>query len=182
MTFVRHAETTANASRTIAGWHDVPLTPRGEDQARALRPLLEGRSFDSIWSSDLQRAVHTARLAGFEPALEPRVRELDFGELDGRVWDDIAAQYAEHFATFGTFQAPGGESVETLRRRVLAFVDDLEVGDHLVFSHGGVLRTVLAELGERRFVANCTILVVNWTRRAVVEELRPEGVPPRTQL
>ncbi len=66
---VRHGETPASLARKLAGWEDVPLTAHGEEQARALRPALEGERFDGVWCSDLQRAVRTARLACTE---EPR--------------------------------------------------------------------------------------------------------------
>ena len=53
---VRHGQTTWNSQGLISGWTDVPLTVRGEDMARALRPRLSRESFDEVWSSDLQRA------------------------------------------------------------------------------------------------------------------------------
>jgi probable phosphoglycerate mutase len=171
--FVRHAETTANASRIIAGWSDVPLTARGRAHAARLRPMLAARAFDAAWSSDLSRAVDTARLAGFEPALDRRVRELDFGELDGAPWSDVVDRYARGFYESGDFVAPGGESLRDLRERVVDFVESLQTGRHVVFCHGGVMRTVLGELGEHRMVANCTVLDIDWRDRRVVAEERP---------
>jgi probable phosphoglycerate mutase len=60
---VRHGETPASKGRTLAGWTDVPLTPHGEEQAAALRPLLAREQFDGVWSSDLRRTV--TRFEGF---------------------------------------------------------------------------------------------------------------------
>ncbi|HSD65513.1 MAG TPA: histidine phosphatase family protein, partial [Vicinamibacteria bacterium] len=86
---VRHGETPASRGRTLAGWTDVPLTEHGEGQAAALRPLVAGERFDGVWSSDLRRAVTTARLAWGEPRPDARLREMSFGTLEGRPWADL---------------------------------------------------------------------------------------------
>jgi probable phosphoglycerate mutase len=90
---VRHGETAASRDGTLAGWINVPLTERGLDQARAIRPVLEGENFTAVWSSDLDRAVTTARLAWGEPRVEPRLREINFGELEGRGWKTLEPVY-----------------------------------------------------------------------------------------
>jgi len=48
---VRHGETLASRDGVLAGWADVPLTPRGVAQAEAVRPALEGEGFDGVWCS-----------------------------------------------------------------------------------------------------------------------------------
>lgn len=167
---IRHAETTANATRTIAGWSDVPLSERGHAQARQLGALLGGRAFDHVWSSDLNRTLTTARLAGYDPRPDPRVRELNFGDMEGQKWEVALAHYAEHMADFARFAAPGGESVVALRDRVFDFVTGLPAGEHAVFCHGGVIRVVLAELGEHRFVPNCARVEIDWSGRIILGE------------
>jgi probable phosphoglycerate mutase len=172
---VRHGETPASRGRTLAGWSDVPLTERGEDQARALRPLLAGERFDGVWSSDLRRAVATARLAWGEPRQDRRLREMSFGSLEGQLWETLDPASQEALARFEGFAAPGGESFEDLRSRVISFLDGLPAGRHLLFTHGGVVRLLSREVGEDRFVPTGTLLVVDWEGRRLLSRQDGQG-------
>ena len=78
---VRHGETTFSASKRVAGWSDPPLTDNGRRQAEALRAVIDGAEFAGVWSSDLQRAVESARLAWGEATPDARLRECNFGAL-----------------------------------------------------------------------------------------------------
>jgi probable phosphoglycerate mutase len=165
---VRHGETTRSVRRELAGWADPPLTARGEDEAKALRQVLNGRSFTSTWSSDLTRAVTTARLAWGEPRQDPRLRELHFGSLEGRRWPDLDPDCHNRLMAFEDFAAPGGESVRQLRRRLLAFVDELDPGQHLVFTHGGTIRALCQDIGVNRFVGTGSVVAVDWSSGEVL--------------
>jgi probable phosphoglycerate mutase len=176
---VRHGETPASRGRTLAGWADLPLTEHGEAQARALRPVLAGERFDAVWSSDLVRAVLTARLAWGEPRQDRRLRELSFGELEGQPWETMDAAWQEALALFEGFAAPGGETFDDLRARVLSFLDDLLPGRHLVFTHGGVVRLLSREFGEDQFVPTGTLLVVDWDARLLLWRRDGEGMAGR---
>lgn len=175
---VRHGETPASLGRTLAGWADVPLTERGEAQAAALRPLLGAQRFDGVWSSDLRRAVRTARLAGAVDAREDRrLREMSFGALEGRPWEALDEGWREALVRFEGFEPPGGETFEDLRLRVLSFVEALPPGRHLVFTHGGVVRLLSREVGEDRFVPTGSLLVIDWEARRLVFRRDGEGEP-----
>jgi 2,3-bisphosphoglycerate-dependent phosphoglycerate mutase len=176
---VRHGETPASLGRTLAGWADVPLTERGEQQAKALQGVLDGERFEGVWSSDLRRAVTTARLAWGEPRQDARLREMSFGSLEGRPWEALDSALQEGLARFEGFAAPGGETFDALRSRVLAFVDGLEPGRHLVFTHGGVVRLLSREVGEDHFVPTGTLLVVDWEDRRLVSRRDGEGEASR---
>jgi probable phosphoglycerate mutase len=177
---VRHGETPASRGRTLAGWADVPLTERGEEQARALRPLLAGERFDGVWSSDLQRALRTARLAfDAEPSADRRLREMSFGQLEGVSWETLETRWQQAMVRFADFEPPGGETFDALRERVLSFVDSLPPGRHLVFTHGGVLRLLSREVGEDCFLPTGSLLVVDWDGRRVVFRRDGEGEPSR---
>jgi probable phosphoglycerate mutase len=173
---VRHGETPASLGRTLAGWADVPLTERGEAQAAALRPLLEGERFDGVWSSDLRRAARTARLAIAADAREDRrLREMSFGSLEGRPWETLDESWQQALARFEGFAPPGGETFSDLRRRVLSFVESLPPGRHLVFTHGGVVRLISREVGEDRFVPTGSLLVLDWEARRLIFRKDGEG-------
>jgi probable phosphoglycerate mutase len=176
---VRHGETPASRGRSLAGWTDVPLTGHGEDQASALRPRLAGERFDGVWSSDLRRAITTARLAWGEPRRDERLREMSFGELEGLPWETLEPSVQAALARFEGFLAPGGESFDGLRARVHSFVDALGPGRHLLFTHGGVVRVLTREVGEDHFVPTGTLLVVDWDARRLMSRTDGEGEPSR---
>jgi probable phosphoglycerate mutase len=171
---VRHGETPRSRARHLAGWADIPLTDEGENQARAVRPLLAGQSFDAVWSSDLQRTMASARLAFGEPAPDRRLREIDFGSLDGLPYADLAEPLRLALERFEGFAAPGGESLLDVRRRALEWADGLRPGRHLVFTHGGVIRTLGKEAGANQFVPTGSVVVLDWTaKRLLATHLRP---------
>jgi probable phosphoglycerate mutase len=160
---VRHGETTANATRRVSGWTDVPLNERGEEQARSVGALLERESFDSIWSSDLKRATTTARIALCEPKIDRRLREMNFGDLENRLFEEIDQHYKKTLLEFIDFAAPGGENIEGFQTRVLDFISTLIAGRHLIFTHGGVIRVLTQSMGQDRFVGNGGVVAVNWS-------------------
>ena len=174
---VRHGETPASRSRTLAGWTDVPLTERGESQAAALKPVFAGESFDGVWASDLVRALTTARLAWGEPRTDQRLREIHFGDLEGADYMAMDGTVQEELTRFEGFAAPGGESFDDLRARVLSFVDELPPGRHALFAHGGVVRMLAREVGEDRWVPTGTLLVVDWDSRKLLSAREGEGTP-----
>lgn len=160
---VRHGETTANATRRVSGWTDVPLNERGEEQARSVGALLERENFDSIWSSDLKRATTTARIALCEPKIDRRLREMNFGDLENRLFEEIDQHYKKTLLKFIDFAAPSGENIEGFQTRVLDFISTLIAGRHLIFTHGGVIRVLTQSMGQDRFVGNGGVVAVNWS-------------------
>jgi probable phosphoglycerate mutase len=165
---VRHGETTSSRDGILAGWDDVPLTEKGVAQAEAVRPVLDGSSFTGVWSSDLERAVQSALLAWGAPVADPRLREINFGELEGASWATLDASYKKALVAFDGFQPPGGETLEDLRERVTGFLSELAPGRHLLFTHGGVIRLLTREAGQDGFVPTGTVVVLDWSHRAVL--------------
>jgi probable phosphoglycerate mutase len=159
---VRHGESVFSATKRVAGWSNPPLTDNGRRQAEALRSVIDGRRFVGVWSSDLERAVESARLAWGEPRTDQRLRECNFGELEGCTYEEADSTYGEVFHEFRGFQAPGGESHEDFRARVFDFVGALEPGRHLLFVHGGVIRVLSQDLGVDRFIPTGSLLGLDW--------------------
>lgn len=175
---VRHGETTYSESRLLAGWTDCPLTERGREQAEALHAVLVENRFDSVWSSDLERAVATARLAWGEPQPDARLRELNFGPLEGRSYEDVDWEFGEVFLEFRDFEIQGGDSYDRFRTRVYQFVDGLGSGRHLLFVHGGVIRMLTQDAGLDRFLPTGSLVGLDWTRRALLFVREPENPVP----
>jgi probable phosphoglycerate mutase len=142
---VRHGETEWSRSGQHTGRTDIPLTPAGEGQARALRSLLDGKEFALVLSSPLSRAVETARLAGFGDAVEldDDLREFDYGDDEGRTTADIRKERPGWVVWDGV---PNGETLDQVgerARRVIARSEQAS-GDVVAFSHGHLLRILAA--------------------------------------
>ena len=165
---VRHGETRWNAEHRFQGISDIELNDRGREQAKELGQRIGDRRFDTVWSSDLSRAIETAQLVFGEPTIDARLRELDFGDIDGLTWSDLDDEVRESLLEFTDFIAPNGESVASMHDRVSAFMDELEPGEHVVVTHGGVVRMVSDLCGIPAFPGHCEVMVVNWTDRKVL--------------
>src|SRR2546421_234956 len=87
----RHGETAWSLTGQHTGVTDLPLTERGEDNARRLGERLIGRTFAKVFTSPLQRAARTCELAGFGAAAEVDrdLVEWDYGRFEGKVTSDI---------------------------------------------------------------------------------------------
>lgn len=171
---VRHGQTVWNAEHRIAGWSDIALTALGEQQARNLSRPLGKVTFEGVWSSDLIRARETARLAQGEPQLDERLREMNFGALEGKLWDEIAPEHRDGLLAFEGFESPEGETTTDLVLRVCAFIEELPFGRHLIVSHGGVLRVLSRSLGLDRFVGNGSLIVVDWLTQRLLRVEEPK--------
>jgi probable phosphoglycerate mutase len=82
---IRHGETEWSRSGKHTGRSDIPLTVKGEEDAKGLRPRLAGQSFSRVFSSPLLRARQTCELAGFSGAFErdENLVEWDYGQFEG---------------------------------------------------------------------------------------------------
>ncbi|MBX2803082.1 MAG: histidine phosphatase family protein [Myxococcales bacterium] len=149
--FVRHGQSTANASGVLAGHQDADLTELGITQARAVRARLSELSPDRVVSSDLRRAWRTAALAWpvDSPSLErtPLLRERDLGEWEGQAMAPLRASGAANRLLTWHGAPPGGESQAMLARRVIGWLAEQDDGrSALLFVHGGLIRSVVGLL------------------------------------
>lgn len=115
---VRHGETEWTLSRRHTGLTDLPLTANGEDQARALAPLLAGRAIGLALTSPLPRASRTAELAGLGYAqVEPNLHEWDYGGYEGLTTAEIRGRRPDWVLwTDGVAGGPEGHPGETRTR------------------------------------------------------------------
>ncbi len=143
---VRHGETAWSLSGRHTGRTDIPLTGKGEQEARTLAGRLYGVSFNHVFTSPLQRARRSAELAALNrPAeIDPDLAEWDYGDYDGLRTDEIRTEWPD----WNIFKdgCPQGESptqVSLRADRVIARLRKLE-GDIAVFSHGHFGRALAA--------------------------------------
>ena len=142
----RHGETAWSLSGQHTGRTDLPLTERGEHQARALGERLRGANFAKVLASPSQRARRTAELAGFGgPAeVDPDLAEWDYGQYEGRRTADILAERPGWFLFRDG--APGGEAPEQAGARADRVVRRIRAigANVLIFSSAHFLRVLAA--------------------------------------
>jgi len=140
----RHGETAWSISGQHTGLTDLPLTERGERNARSLGQRLKGLTFAMVLTSPLQRAARTCELAGFGTAaeVETDLLEWNYGRYEGRTSADIHAE-APGWELFRD-GCPEGESPEQVGARADRVVRKARAveGNVLVFSSGHILRMV----------------------------------------
>jgi probable phosphoglycerate mutase len=142
----RHGETAWTVSGQHTGRTDLPLTERGERNARRLGERLRGFTFAKVITSPLQRASRTCALAGFGGVceVEPDLFEWNYGEYEGRTGGEIRAERPDwHLFRDG---CPGGETPQEVAARADRVVERVRSiqGDVLLFSSGHFLRVLTA--------------------------------------
>lgn len=142
----RHGETAWSLSGQHTGLTDLPLTERGEGNARRLGERLKGLTFTKVFTSPLQRAARTCELAGFGAGAEVDrdLLEWNYGVYEGRRTAEILAERPG----WQLFRdgCPGGESPDQVGARADRVVSRLRAarGDVLLFSSGHFLRVLAA--------------------------------------
>ena len=164
----RHGETAWSLSGQHTGRTDLPLTERGEQQARALGQRLRGASFVKAFTSPSQRARWTAELAGFGglAEIDPDLAEWDYGQYEGRRTADILAERPGWFLFRDG--APGGETPDQVAARADQVIRRVRAigGNVVIFSSAHILRVLAARwlgldaAGGRYFVLGTSSLSI----------------------
>ena len=152
---VRHGETDENLAAILQGQSDTKLNALGLRQAECVAERLRHEKIDRIFSSDLSRAMVTAKaIAKYHPdvpVVTLRVlREWDLGVLQGGKWTDLKLNYPDVAAAIDSgddqMKIPGGESRADLRQRTADCLDELadryEGQRLLLVSHGGTIKAM----------------------------------------
>jgi alpha-ribazole phosphatase len=154
--FIRHGQTDWNIARRFQGQSNVPLNEFGRKQASALADRLSAQHVDAVYSSDLERAIETAKIIcksvwHSDLCPDPRLREINFGDWEGLSYSEIKEKYpdalAERENDIYKNGPPNGETLEQLSVRVQSMLDELYARHHeqtvLIVAHGGVLQILL---------------------------------------
>jgi alpha-ribazole phosphatase len=154
LVLVRHTEPQEDARGRCYGSLDIGLSASGRDHARELASRLACLDYGAVYSSPRTRARETAEpiaaARGLELVTDDGLRELDFGELEGRTYDEIAKSkpdlYRAWMETPTRVSFPGGESFADLKERAVVALDRIRDAHEatIVVTHGGVLRAGIA--------------------------------------
>ncbi len=151
---IRHGVTPWNKENLCMGQKDIPLDEEGHAQARRLAGVFANLPVDRILCSDLMRTQQTAaplaKIKKLTPVLDPRLREISYGVLEGTAPEDWKVLHPELMKIWdysSVDQAPpGGESRGELMARCAEVLEELAVGDdrHVALvTHGGVVMALL---------------------------------------
>jgi alpha-ribazole phosphatase/probable phosphoglycerate mutase len=156
---IRHGETVSNAEKRFSGHQDVRLTEKGIWQASQLSYRLKDEIIDVAYSSDLKRAIHTAKIVLGDrdiPILkEPLFKEINFGSWEGLKWKEIVDENGER--EYGNWwkepdiTLPKGESLLDLKKRVQTGLDRViqkyyeeeKKKTIAIVCHGGVAKVIV---------------------------------------
>ncbi len=152
---IRHGQTDSNLSRRFQGHSNTFLNDEGRRQALRLAARLRASTVHALYSSDLERALETARIlgrsVGCEAVAQRDLREIDVGEAVGWNRDELHVRCPQLFGdNWEAARFPGGESYADLGRRVERALRDLvhhhSGGVIAVVTHGGVIRVAVSLL------------------------------------
>lgn len=183
MFFVRHGETPWNIEGKVQGSVDIPLTDRGQTQARLVGDRLKTERLSAIYSSPQQRAWQTAEAIGaHHPHLEvvalPQLAEFGLGQLEGRLVDEIERDFSwNRLSTDDAYRLslgaePIAPAVAWARKHFPKLASD-HAGESIVFTtHGAkkkrLLRAIfnddpeIVEMLETNHPTNCSVTIIEW--------------------
>jgi broad specificity phosphatase PhoE len=173
----RHGETFTNVEGRLTGGRlNSPLTENGIEQAKQLGKSLEDITFDAVYSSPLERAVDTVKIAfgnRYKINVDERLREIILGVTEGMKYGEVSEKFPESGMLFWTdpplYKPPeDGESLNDMLERLSSFIVDLQNKNYnkvFVLTHGYALRVLyacmkdkqIATIGEAPHYSNCDI-------------------------
>jgi broad specificity phosphatase PhoE len=122
ITYFVHGTTVDNENHKSSGWNDVELSELGIQQSKDLTRPTEGMSFDAVFTSDLVRAVESARLTWgdkYPTFADKRLRECNYGDLNGVDSELVEPMQEKSIDT----PMPNGESYEDVKARIADFLE-----------------------------------------------------------
>lgn len=128
ITYFVHCTTTDNEAGRATGWNPGVLAPIAKEQASKLLSQVKDASFEIVFTSDLNRAVESARLMfgkAYEQQPDPRLREANYGD-----WNGGEHHFKTRLQDFIEQPFPNGESYKEVEARIRAFLDELRTAEY----------------------------------------------------
>lgn len=154
---VRHGQVEGYQQKRYNGQINVRLTELGKEQSERICACLTDVALDAIYSSDLDRSRYCARLIADDHGLvvvaEEALREINFGDWEGRTWAELQESYPydwqKRMQDLTNYQVPGGESLQDAADRIRPVIRGIlqkhPNGDVALVAHGGVNRIILLD-------------------------------------
>lgn len=150
---IRHGETDLNRANVFFGILDPELTEEGKKQAENARKILKSIDYDKIYSSDLKRAVETAKIVHKYDSVIQKIsdlREINFGIFEGHSYEELLEKYPEEIKKsqedWKNYNYENGESVKELQERAIKFIkNSINLDESTVLvTHWGIINTILS--------------------------------------
>ena len=162
---VRHGESVMNLEKRFQGSLESPLSEKGKQEAKKLALYLKDTRIDAIYSSDMERAVETAKevakFHGLKIIRKKELNERNFGALQGKYFKDLTEEEKEmNQRRLGEvdYRLPGGESLADVRERVMKIVDYI-IENHkdqtvAIIVHGNVKRAMMLGILNKDIISD----------------------------
>ena len=156
----RHGLTEWNVNRRMQGWGNGELTEKGVNDAKALGKRLADVPIDKVYSSSSKRAYETAQyIIGYREISLIQMddlREMNFGDWDGRIREEVEAEYPEDFKIFWEtphlYDRNSGETFEHVRKRAIRalehIIEENKEGTVLIVTHSIFLRVLMTYIKD----------------------------------
>ena len=154
---LRHGQVDGYQEKRYNGQINVQLTETGKEQSARITACLSSIALDAVYSSDLGRSRYCARLIaeshGLAVFAEETLREISFGDWEGRTWVELQKTYAQDWQRrlqdLTNYQVPGGESLQDAANRIRPAIRRILArhpgGVVALVAHGGVNRIILLD-------------------------------------
>ncbi|KAJ7572587.1 phosphoglycerate mutase-like protein [Mycena floridula] len=167
--FVRHGETAANRAGIIQGHLDTELNDEGREQAQLVAAALKDVQFDIAYTSDLQRAVDTAKAImeyhpGVQLILQEELRERHMGSMQGQEYFNSQSHRETWLKSDTTGESSGAfvaRGLDWWDKHILDANMDLSSSTVLVTSHGGYISVLMKNLIQNKKI-QCAQEILNW--------------------
>jgi len=123
ITYLVHGTTTDNETGKSTGWAHGELSELGIKQSKELKDSIKNIDFETVFCSDLKRAIDSANIAfkdEFKIIQDEKLRECNYGDLNES--DEHLVKYENHINEV----FPGGESMKDVEKRIKLFLDYLK--------------------------------------------------------
>lgn len=146
---VRHGESEANVRKEF-GKNETKLSEKGRQQAIKTKDYIKTLDFKKVYVSPLKRARETMELLGLDGEIRDEVREISFGEMEGKTYDIYSEQCPDEVKKWSedplNYAVPGGETVKEAYDRIVPFLEELIEKDEnaIIISHDGTVRIAMS--------------------------------------
>ncbi len=159
---IRHGQTDANINKIYQGNSNVPLNDSGKEQAKILAWRFKGYPIGALYSSNLERALETARAINqyhdLNLVIERDLQEISLGEWQGKTREQVKSEYSDFIQKrrdnddIYTTAVPGGESYQMLEKRAMAMLEKItgeSEEEHVaIVTHGGIIKSIIGHILE----------------------------------
>ncbi len=150
---IRHPEATHNKDDVLGGWSDTELTKTGEKQLKEIVDKMKDEKIDVIYTSDLKRcyllADQLSKKLNCPLIVTPKLRERFYGSAEGKRVDKLPNDV---------------ESLEDLEKRVIEFINDIDLERAVLVTHGGPIKIIVKRIkGEEIVPKNIEIINITFT-------------------